>query len=165
MKLNDMLAYKVAMLASDLSDSLACVYAPYQLSMPQWRIMATLAEKKFAPFTSCALKGAPHVIASEQKSAPPLKAGFLNAKEIVKATRLDKVKVTRALQAMEQKGFIEKQQNSQDGRLIDVRLTSQGLDVFNAISVLVEQWQKETLQPITDDEYKIFIKVIETLTP
>ncbi|BFT30683.1 MarR family winged helix-turn-helix transcriptional regulator [Alteromonas sp. D210916BOD_24] len=138
MKLNDMLAYKVAMLASDLSESLACVYAPYQLTMPQWRIMATLGERK---------------------------TGSLNAKEIVKATRLDKVKVTRALQALAQKGFIEKAQNNQDGRLINVCLTSQGLDVFEAIRPLVEQWQKERLKAITDDEYRIFLKVIDALTP
>ena len=42
MQLEDMLAYKVAMLASDLSESLSKEYASYQLSMPQWRILATL---------------------------------------------------------------------------------------------------------------------------
>ena len=42
MKLNDMLAYKVAMLSNDLSQSLASIYRPFGLSMPEWRVVATL---------------------------------------------------------------------------------------------------------------------------
>ena len=84
-QLNDMLAYKVAMLASDLSDSLAREYATYQLTMPEWRIVATLG-------------------ACQEDAQQP----YMTAKAIAAATRLDKVQVSRALDRLVNKGAVLK---------------------------------------------------------
>ena len=135
MQLNDMLAYKVAMLSSDLSDSLATVYKPYGLTMPEWRVLATLG------------------------NATPL-----TSKDIAVATCLDKVKTSRALQQLESKQLIVRETSENDKRAINISLSEKGVRTYNALTPLVAKWQTERLENITDDEYHIFLKVINSLS-
>ena len=135
MQLNDMLAYKVAMLSSDLSESLAAVYEPYGLTMPEWRVMATLGS-----------------------------ATSLTSKYIAAATRLDKVKTSRALQQLESKHLIVRETSEIDKRAINISLSAEGVRTYNALTPLVAKWQTDRLENITDDEYHIFLKVINSLS-
>lgn len=135
MQLNDMLAYKVAMLSSDLSDSLATVYKSYGLTMPEWRVLATLGN-----------------------------ATSLTSKYIAVATRLDKVKTSRALQQLASKQLIVRETNENDKRAINISLSAEGVRTYNALTPLVTNWQTDRLENITDDEYHIFLKVINSLS-
>ena len=148
MTLDEMLAYKVAMLSGNLSESLYSVYAPYDLTMPQWRIMATL--------------GTLHI---EERNTESKKDSIVSmtAKQLVKATRLDKVTVTRALQQMERHHLIDKRQDTSDGRAVNVSLSTTGQNVYLKILPNVIRWQEEKLASITDFEYQIFLKVIDKL--
>lgn len=130
-----MLAYKVAMLSSDLSDSLATVYKPYGLTMPEWRVLATLGN-----------------------------ATSLTSKHIAVATRLDKVKTSRALQQLESKHLIVRETSEIDKRAINISLSAEGVRTYNALTPLVAKWQTDRLENITDDEYHIFLKVINSLS-
>lgn len=154
MKLNEMLAYKVAMLSSDLSDSLYKVYAPYQLTMPQWRILATLGEEG-------------EIMPDEQEvtvAKNNLPRGALTAKHIASATRLDKVQVSRALLTMENNNLIFRSPSANDRRATEVFLTDEGKEVYQTLVPLVAKWQKEKLAGITETEYETFLKVIAALT-
>ncbi|WP_394220757.1 MarR family winged helix-turn-helix transcriptional regulator [Alteromonas gracilis] len=142
MQLEEMLAYKVTMLASDLSESLSKEYAAFQLTMPQWRIVATL--------------GARH-----EKMRDP----SITAKNIVTATRLDKVQVSRAIERLVKKDMVTKRASKSDKRAFLIRLTTQGEEVYNTILPRVVSWQNNRLKNITKDEYRIFLKVIHALTP
>ena len=135
MQLNDMLAYKVSMLSSDLSESLAAVYEPYGLTMPEWRVLATLGNT-----TS------------------------LTSKHIAAATRLDKVKTSRALQQLESKQLISRVTSKNDKRAINISLSEEGVRTYNELTPLVAAWQAGKLENITDDEYHIFLKVINGLS-
>ena len=135
MQLSDMLAYKVAMLSSDLSESLAAVYEPYGLTMPEWRVMATLGN-----VTS------------------------LTSKYIAAATRLDKVKTSRALQQLESKQLIVREPSENDKRAINISLSAEGVRTYHALTPLVAKWQADRLENITTDEYHIFLKVINGLS-
>ena len=142
MQLEDMLAYKVAMLASDLSESLSKEYAFYQLSMPQWRILATL--------------GALH---------ENLPHSALTAKDIAVATRLDKVQVSRALERLVNKEIVHRRVSDSDKRATLVSLSSEGERIYRTLLPKIVRWQNKRLENITDDEYQIFLKVIDTLKP
>jgi len=146
--LDEMLAYRVAMLSGNLSESLYSVYAPYDLTMPQWRIMATL--------------GTLHSEVSNKESKKDSIVS-MTAKQLVKATRLDKVTVTRALQQMERHRLIDKRQDTSDGRAVNVSLSTTGQNVYLKILPKVIRWQEEKLASITDSEYQIFLKVIDKL--
>lgn len=148
MTLDEMLAYRVAMLSGNLSESLYSVYAPYDLTMPQWRIMATL--------------GTLHSEVSNKESKKDSIVS-MTAKQLVKATRLDKVTVTRALQQMERHRLIDKRQDTSDGRAVNVSLSITGQNVYLKILPNVIRWQEEKLASITDSEYQIFLKVIDKL--
>lgn len=154
MKLNEMLAYKVAMLSSDLSESLYKVYAPYQLTMPQWRILATLGEEG-------------EIMPDEQEvtvAKNNLPRGVLTAKHIASATRLDKVQVSRALLTMENNNLIFRSPSENDRRATEIFLTDEGKEVYQTLVPLVAKWQKEKLAGITETEYETFLKVIAALT-
>lgn len=144
MTLDEMLAYRVAMLSGNLSESLYSVYAPYDLTMPQWRIMATLGTL-------------------QNKESKKDSIISMTAKQLVKATRLDKVTVTRALQQMERHRLIDKRQDTSDGRAVNVSLSITGQNVYLKILPNVIRWQEEKLASITDSEYQIFLKVIDKL--
>ena len=145
MTLDEMLAYRVAMLSGNLSESLYSVYAPYDLTMPQWRIMATLG-----------------TLQNKERNKDCIVS--MTAKQLVKATRLDKVTVTRALQQMERHRLIDKRQDTSDGRAVNVSLSITGQNVYLKILPNVIRWQEEKLASITDFEYQIFLKVIDKLT-
>ncbi|WDT87617.1 MarR family winged helix-turn-helix transcriptional regulator [Alteromonas sp. 009811495] len=145
MTLDEMLAYRVAMLSGNLSESLYSVYAPYDLTMPQWRIMATLG-----------------TLQNKERNKGSIVS--MTAKQLVKATRLDKVTVTRALQQMERHRLIDKRQDTSDGRAVNVSLSTTGQNVYLKILPNVIRWQEEKLASITDSEYQIFLKVIDKLT-
>lgn len=157
MKLNEMLAYKVAMLSCDLSESLYKVYAPYQLTMPQWRILATLGE--VTELSS---------IESDEKAVTQAKnnlpRGALTAKHIASATRLDKVQVSRALHTMENNNLIFRSPSANDRRATEIFLTDEGKAIYLTLVPLVAKWQKEKLTGITETEYTTFLKVIAALT-
>lgn len=142
MQLEDMLAYKVAMLASDLSDSLAQEYAAYQLTRSEWRILATLG-------------------ALGNKSGKT----SLTSKNIATETRLDKVQVSRALERLAKRNAIEKRSSERDKRATLISLSVEGRKIYHALLPKVVCWQNERLKNITEDEYKIFLKVIDALKP
>jgi len=142
LQLEEMLAYKVAMLASDLSESLSKEYAAFHLSMPQWRIMATLG-------------------ARSEKS----REHSMTAKDIAGATRLDKVQVSRAVERLVKQGFVKKRASESDKRAFLITLTTDGEEVYNTILPKIVSWQNKRLKNITEVEYQTFLKVIHALTP
>ena len=142
MQLEDMLAYKVAMLASDLSESLSKEYAEYKLTKPEWRILATLGGRN--------------------ESTPKSQ---LTAKEIAIATRLDKVQVSRALERLVKRDVIVKRVSKRDKRATLISLSVEGERIYRALLPKIVAWQNKRLENITEDEYRIFVKVIDALTP
>ena len=146
MKLEDMLAYKVAMLSANVSKSLSAVYVSHGLTMEQWRVMATLGS----------------LFNSVRKNSEDT-VNSMTAKQLVNATQLDKVKITRALQQMEHTGLIKKVPCARDGRAVSVSLSVKGQQTYDKIIPAVTRWQKEKLSNITDFEYETFQKVIDKL--
>lgn len=133
-----MLAYKSSRLANMLSTSLADAYKDMGITVPQWRVLATLGE-----------------------------LGELTAKAIARHTHLDKVTVSRAVTQLSEKKLINRTVSKKDARAVDISLSDKGKAVYIKLVEIVEAWQADTLSQlsgnISRNEYAIFLKVMDAL--
>ena len=121
-----------------LSASLADAYKDMGITVPQWRILATLGE-----------------------------LGELTAKAIALHTHLDKVTVSRAVTLLSEKKLIKRTVSKKDARAVDISLSHEGSTVYKTLIEIVETWQADTLAKlngnISDNEYAVFLKVMDAL--
>jgi DNA-binding MarR family transcriptional regulator len=121
-----------------LSASLADAYKDMGITVPQWRILATLGE-----------------------------LGELTAKAIALHTHLDKVTVSRAVTLLSEKKLIKRTVSKKDARAVDISLSHEGSTVYKTLIEIVEAWQADTLAKlngnISDNEYAVFLKVMDAL--
>lgn len=135
-KLEDMLVYRAVFLAEGLSQSLSQVYKEHlSLSTPEWRIMATIQQK-----------------------------GECRARDVAELTLLDKVKVSRAIQRLVDRGFLLKRQHSTDKRAFFLSLTPLGIESYNDLVPKVQTWQTQIKQGISQEEFDVFSRVLGQLT-
>jgi len=123
-QLAEFLPYRLSRLAEQVSASLAGVYASrYRLSVPQWRILATLSESP-----------------------------GLSATTITRRCNLDKVKVSRAVADLEGRGLLRRRPNATDGRASELHLTAKGRRLFSRLAPLALDWQNDLLAGLSAPE-------------
>lgn len=97
-RLADFLPYLMSVTTNAVSDLIAGQYqARYGLRIPEWRVMAVLGD-----------------------------AGARTQRELVDATRMDKVAVNRACKELETRGLVTRSPNSRDGRSHHLDLSPAG---------------------------------------
>jgi DNA-binding MarR family transcriptional regulator len=97
-RLADFVPYQLSVTTNAVSDLIAGKYrARYGLKIPEWRVMAVLGD-----------------------------AGARTQRELVGATRMDKVAVNRACKELEQRGLAARSPNASDGRSHHLELTAAG---------------------------------------
>ena len=97
-RLGDFLPYQMSVATNAVSDLIAGEYrARYGLKIPEWRVMAVLGD-----------------------------AGARTQRELVDATRMDKVAVNRACKVLEDRGLVRRNPNQRDGRSHHLELTGPG---------------------------------------
>lgn len=115
--LSTFLPYQLAVVASRISKGFAERYRrEFGLTIPEWRVLAHLAQ-------------------SEQVSV----------REIQARVDMDKSKVSRAAARLEASGLIEKRENPDDRRLLDMRLTPKGRELIARIVPIADAYQAEVL--------------------
>ena len=115
--LSAFLPYQLAVAASRVSKGFADRYrAEFGLTIPEWRVLAHLAQ-------------------SEQVSV----------REIHAQVDMDKSKVSRAAARLEAQGLIEKRENPEDRRLLDMRLTAKGRELIARIVPIADAYQAQVL--------------------
>lgn len=108
--LDNWLSFRLSVLSNTLSQKIEKIYGErHGLNLWQWRVMAVLSEGK------------------------PLRAS-----DIVKRTAMDKVAVSRAVNGLENKGLVERDDDPDDGRMQLLNLTDEGLRVQSDILPQVE---------------------------
>lgn len=111
------LPYQLAVASSRISKAFAERYkAELGLSIPEWRVLAHLAQ-----------------------------SDAVSVREIHARVDMDKSKVSRAAARLEDGGLIEKRENPDDRRLLDMRLTAKGRDVIARITPIADAYQAEIL--------------------
>ena len=127
--LADFMPYRLSVTTNAVSDLIAGEYrARFGLKIPEWRVMAVLGD-----------------------------AGSQTQRELVGATRMDKVAVNRACKVLEDRGLVTRSPNARDGRSHHLELTAPGRTMFEQIMPLALDMERrlfECLSPREADTLK-----------
>jgi len=138
MFLKGYLPYRLNLLAELTSENTQAIYRRrHELTRPEWRVLVNLAE------------------------APSLTASDLCAR-----VPAHKTKVSRALAALESRGWITRTPDAQDRRIAHAALTLKGRRAFNRIRPDMEAATEKLLAPLTPEDRRTLdegLKVLERL--
>lgn len=133
--LQQFLPYRLNRLADRLSQALAQMYAErYQLTIAQWRVLAWLSH-----------------------------LDELSAKQIAQATGMDKVRISRAVQALEERGLILRQPADHDQRVQHLRLTEAGRALLSLLIPEARQWEADVVATLSAQEYRDLMGLVGRL--
>lgn len=146
-RLADFLPYLMSVSTNAVSDLLAGEYqARFGLKIPEWRVMAVLGD-----------------------------AGALTQRDLVGATRMDKVAVNRACKVLEERGLAARSPNDRDGRSHHLELTPAGKAMHAEIMPLALGTEKQLFSVLTAQERRDLkavlarindqVRKLESLTP
>ena len=112
--LDNFLPYQLALLSSQISREFSEIYAEnFGLSVPEWRVIVHLHN-----------------------------AGPVSVREIQARVDMDKSKVSRAATRLEKSGYITKETNADDRRLVKLALTKKGHDLMKQIIPLAHEFEQ-----------------------
>jgi DNA-binding MarR family transcriptional regulator len=115
--LGGFLPYRLAVAAAAVSDRFARRYSrQFGISIPEWRVLAVLGS-----------------------------FGTTHATRLVALTKMDKVKVSRAVAGLEGAGLLRRKPDPADARRALLALTAKGARLYAAIVPLAEGMQAELL--------------------
>lgn len=134
LKLDRFLPYRLARLAQGVSRSLARVYAErFSLSVPQWRVLASLAEQP-----------------------------GITSRDLAALTDMDKVKVSRAVADLEGRRLLRRRTGA-DRRSAELRLSPGGEQLYREIVPLARAWERRLLARLGRGERAALLDLIEHL--
>lgn len=135
LELENFLPYRLAVLSAEVSRGLSEIYArQFQLSVPEWRIIANLG--RFGP---------------------------LNAGDLAERSSLDKPKVTRALQKLEARLLVQRAVETRDRRQVRLSLTRRGRTLLGEIAILARAWERQLLASLSVEDQQVLDRVITAL--
>lgn len=118
------LPYRLSVLSNTVSKAIAKLYADrFGITIPEWRVMAVLG--RFGP---------------------------MSAADICKATAMDKVQVSRALQRLSDSRLVTRRTDRADRRRALVAMTPKGRETYDEIVPLALSREEILLQGLNTDE-------------
>nr|WP_067299093.1 MarR family transcriptional regulator [Marinobacterium profundum] len=134
--LNQFIPYRMVNLARRMSDDLSRIYGgdDYQVSIPEWRILARLAEDK-----------------------------RLNAKDLGRITQMDKSKVSRGVKQLDDRGYLIKEKDRQDNRVTYLSLSPTGLALYQELAPQALAWESRLISALDTSEYRDLMRILEKL--
>jgi DNA-binding MarR family transcriptional regulator len=133
--LNQFLPYRLNSLADRISQALAELYEErYQINIAQWRVLAWLSH-----------------------------CDELTAKKICAYTNMDKARVSRAIQALEERGLVSRTPSPTDQRLQDLHLTAAGQALLAKLIPEAQAWEAELVATLNAGEYRDLLNVMRKL--
>jgi DNA-binding MarR family transcriptional regulator len=133
--LENFLPFRLNRLAAEVSERLSRIYAArFDLDIPQWRVIATLAGR-----------------------------GEATAQVIVQSTRTHKSTISRAVQELEEKCLVERAISGNDKRAHVLKLTSEGRRLFQKLKPLVFDYQDKLLGKIEPREADALLRGVGAL--
>ncbi len=123
LEITEFLPYQLVHLANKVSDDFANVYKEQaDLTSPQWRVMAHLAQSSFT------------------------------AKQLIDLARIDKSTISRAIKQLESRGLVELKADERDKRSKVLFLTKEGREIYKKLSVSAKAWEKSLLKDLSEQE-------------
>ncbi|PSJ45011.1 MarR family transcriptional regulator [Zobellella taiwanensis] len=134
-ELDDFVPYKLMRVAELVGTGLAAFYREeFGISRPEWRLLAAIGHRE-------------QVI----------------ARELAELTCMDKVKVSRGLQGLEQKGLIARRPLPEDQRAALVCLTPAGQDLYQRMVPRVLEWEARLIDCLSASEYRDMVNGLDRL--
>ncbi|MBN8845098.1 MAG: MarR family transcriptional regulator [Sphingomonadales bacterium] len=136
LNLDNFLPYRLSIASNALSERIATEYQNrFGLKIPEWRLMAVLGEGK-----------------------------SLTQRELVAATRMDKVTVNRAAKALADRQLIARLAHEADGRSHHLELTETGRSLYDAIVPAALASEARLESNLSPDERKVLLAILAKLT-
>jgi DNA-binding MarR family transcriptional regulator len=135
MDLQSFLPYRLAVLSEQVSQCVALVYRErFGLSRDEWRVLASLADR-----------------------------GTARTAEVIEATALEKMPISRALTALQEKGLLERVPDPDDGRAWLNRPTASGRALFQKIAPMVQAREAFLLEALSSEEREVLGRALDRL--
>ncbi|WP_430389361.1 MarR family winged helix-turn-helix transcriptional regulator [Blastomonas fulva] len=134
-RLAEFMPYRISITSNAISDLIAREYrSRFGLKIAEWRVMAVLGD-----------------------------VGEATQRELVAATRMDKVAVNRATKALGERALIQRAPNMSDGRSHHLALTDTGRALYAEIMPLALQMETQVIQVLDPQEQAQFSKMLGKL--
>jgi DNA-binding MarR family transcriptional regulator len=134
-RLADFMPYRISITSNAISDLIAREYrSRFGLKIAEWRVMAVLGN-----------------------------VGEATQRELVAATRMDKVAVNRATKALGERALIQRAPNMSDGRSHHLALTDTGMALYAEIMPLAMQMEAQVIEVLDPDEQAHFSAILAKL--
>ena len=135
LKLREFLPYRLSVLSNRISRDIAERYQRrFELSIPEWRVMAILGE-----------------------------FGELTAREVAKRTAMDKVAVSRAVVKLLRAGRLRKSADSRDKRRAPLALSARGCAIYAKVVPLALAYEDALLRRLEPRDRKALDQVLHKL--
>ncbi|MGC4250251.1 MAG: MarR family transcriptional regulator [Sphingobium sp.] len=133
LRLDQFLPYRLSVAANRVSNAIAGAYQRlFGLSVPEWRLIAVLAESEGA-----------------------------TQNEIGQKTVMDKVTVSRAAHALAQRGLIVRSPNPRDGRSLRLFLSGEGHDLYCQIAPKALELEEHVFSSLSEDDLARFRDILD----
>ncbi len=135
LELDDFLPYRLSVLSNTVSEAIAGAYSQrFGLSIPEWRVLAVLGQMS-----------------------------DISAKQVTERTAMDKVRVSRAVALLVQKGHIECRTHPRDRRYSILRHSAAGRTIYERIVPLARAYERKLLDILTVGERKTLDRLLAKL--
>ncbi|MGQ0801114.1 MAG: MarR family winged helix-turn-helix transcriptional regulator [Pseudomarimonas sp.] len=133
--LDRFLPYRLSVLSNRISSEIAALYeARFGVSVTEWRVMAVLGRY-------------PQV----------------SAMEVAEHTAMDKVAVSRTVNALIERGLLQRDIHSDDRRRSVLALSEAGFAIYDQIVPLALGYERQLLDSLSQTDIKRFDALLETL--
>lgn len=135
LSLQDFLPYRLNNAAERISVALSRIYqAEFGINIAEWRVLAALHERR-----------------------------AVMAKDIVNYTHMDKVRVSRAIKSLVEKGYLQRQTSISDSRASELSLTKKGRELYSVVVPRALEWQEELLEPLSEIDRQELHRILNRL--
>lgn len=133
LRLDAFLPYRLSIASNRVSDAIATTYsALFGLRIPEWRLVAVLAE-----------------------------GDGLSQQALGRATRMDKVTVSRAAIALADRGLIVRNSDATDKRAARLSLTAKGRELYDQVAPKALAMEAEVFAGFSPDERRAFRDMLD----
>ena len=132
--LEEFAPYRIVALGHAISGRLARAYRDENLTIPEWRVLAVIAQ-----------------------------ADEVAARDVVRKTPMDKMTVSRAVASLEGKDYVRRAVDENDRRVSMLSLSKEGRSLFDRVAALALEFENQLLAELESDERFIFDETLNKL--
>jgi DNA-binding MarR family transcriptional regulator len=129
------LPYRLSVLSNLVSSRIAAHYSRrFDLGIPEWRVLAVLAQEP-----------------------------GLSAAEVAERTAMDKVAVSRAVAALRRTGRLERRTDAHDRRRSRLRLSAAGAEVYRQVVPVARRLELDLLDALAPEDRAALDRILRAL--